>query len=61
LWEEGQVRLYLDDPSSQASFCQKCSSVKCSFSWLGHLNGPFPEVVVTEGNSDECATVYDLK
>jgi hypothetical protein len=61
LQEEGVLRLQLDDSSSQAGIFQKCGSVKPRLFRLSHLNGPFPEVVILEGNPNECATASDLE
>jgi hypothetical protein len=61
LREEGLLWLQLDDSSSQASFGQKCGSVKCNVLRLSHLNDPFQKAVMPEGNSEEHAPASDLE
>jgi hypothetical protein len=61
LREKGLLWLQLDDCSSQASFGQKCGSVKCNFLRHSHLNDPFQKAVMPESNSDEHAPASDLE
>jgi hypothetical protein len=61
LREEGLLWLQLDDPPSQAGFCQKFAGVKCSFLKRSHLNVSFPKAAMPGGNSDEHATASDME